>query len=461
MNGRTLTTRVGRSQYEDYRELLSLSSPVLLGALSSVVIGLTDTALIGRYDVSSLAAVAGGAAVFSLLMNVIAGAAIGHQVLAARHFGAGEPTLVGRSFVHSMLLVGTIATGCFLLVLGAARWLVRLVSDSPDVLALAVTYLQARAPEMLLFVPAYLLRTTLNAEKQTRWGMYASFIDLGVNTALAYTLIYGAGPIPELGAFGAGLAGTLAELSALSFLVVVALRRSLPSRLLAGGVSLERRGFAQLWGLGWPTMCSLTLDYVAVLVFFALAASHGTTELAASRIAFNLLTLFFVFSASLAVGSQILSGRASGVGDVTRIRRYWRRNLVLMTVLLAPLGLIVVVWPIEVGAVFTSFAEVQEGSAGAVRIAGLLVPLLVWSTNNAAVLRALGRTRWELYADVFAVWLLQLPVGWALGNLLGWGLSGIYLGFAVGWLGHAMVTYMLVVRALSLPGGQTTVAAVT
>lgn len=448
MTPQTTISMLRQTILSDYRQLLSLSIPILIASISSTLIGIIDTAMMGHFSVSGLAAVASGAAVFAIISNVIAAATMGYQVLAAKYFGAETPGRVGSSFWHSLLFIGGLAIASIVALFWTATWLAELTAQSPEVVIDAVGYLQVRSPSLVLLVLASLLTITFNADKQTHWGMYATFIAGGANILFDYPLIFGLGPIPALGAIGNGMGSTLAIGVEVICLIWVAFRQHIYQQLWPASLSVKWSEIVDTVRLSWPAMLSAALDYAANLIFFMMIGALGTVYLAAGRLAFNLDMIMFIITTSLAVGCQILVGRAWGAEDIGIAQRYRQRNQELMIVILGLLSLPLLIWPEAIMSLFTSFAEVKGASAGAVRIIGLAMPFMAWSYNNVAVLRALGRTKWDMYANVLPVWLVQLPVGW-LGFMAGWGINGVYFGFAAYWISRALMTHLMVSYSFS------------
>lgn len=445
-----ITSAYRKFPLSDYRQLLSLSTPILVGSFSATLTGVVDTALMGRFNVEGLAAVSAGAAIFAVFSNVSAATIVGHQILSAKRFGSEAPEEVGKSFWHSLIFAGGVATLFFLILLVAAPWLIRLVAESDDVVFDAVRYLRARAPALLLFVPLDLLRTTFNSDKQTRWGMYANFVSNGSNILFDIPLIFGFGLIPALGALGNGIGSTLAALVGLIFFVLVANRQSMFRRIRLRSFARDQEELATIIKLVWPAMTSAALDYFANLIFFILIGALGIAHLAGGRIAFNVIIVFFMFTFSLAAGCQIMVGRSWGAKDLNVAQRYRRRNQELMLGILTLLGLPLLIWPQAIISIFTPFEEVKEVTVGAIRVIALSVPLMALTYNNVGVIRGLGKTKWDMYANVLPVWLLQLPIGWFLGVYLGWNLTGIYLGFLAYWIGRGFLARVFAARSFQV-----------
>ncbi|WP_017688448.1 MATE family efflux transporter [Paenibacillus sp. PAMC 26794] len=437
-------------KWGDYWAILSISLPILAGSITTMLVGAIDTAMMGRFSVDGLAGVAGAAAVFSIFANIITGAVVGHQVLAARRFGAGTPDQVGVSFRHSLVFAGGVSLLSVIILLFTSNWLMAMLSDSSDVLKSGTNYLLARSPELLIMVPSILIQITFNAEKSTKWSMYTMILVASTNVIFNYPLIHGMGAIPALGATGSGLGSVLARTAGLLFLLTVAYKKDLFKRIRPQEFRFQVMEFNQVRNISLPSIFSGAFDYAANTFFFIIMGTLGSTYLAGGRIAFNLIMIFFSIAMSLAMGCQILVGRSWGAKNLSMIQQYVNRSRLLLTVILSVLALPLIVWPQGVASIFTTFIEVQDATVGAIRIIGLCAPILALACTNVSALRGMGKTKWDMYTNVLPGYLLRLPVAWFLGIVVGWKLTGLYVGYIVYWLGRLVIGQILLVKAMKI-----------
>ncbi|CAM3105253.1 MATE family efflux transporter [Paenibacillus sediminis] len=443
-----MTKKTGK--LSGYQEILAISLPVLAGSITSMLIGVIDTAMMGRYSIDGLAGVAAAAAVFNIFSNIVTGAMMGHQVLASRRFGAGTPNQVGVSFRHSLVFAGGFALIGVIILLVTSNWLMLLLTDSNDVLKSGTSYLYARSPELLIMVPAMLIQSTFNAEKQAKWSMYTMILVASTTVIFNYPLIYGMGALPALGAMGSGLGSVLARTVGLLFLLAVAYKKNLFKRIRPHNFRFQVKEFAQVCNISLPAIFSGAFDYLANTFFFIIMGMIGNFYLAGGRIAFNLIMIFFSIAMSLSMGCQILVGRSWGARNLSMIQFYVSRCRLLVTVILSLLALPLIVWPQGVVSIFTSFTEVQEVTLGAIQIIGLCAPILALACTNVSALRGMGKTKWDMYTNVLPGYLLRLPIAWLLGIVAGWHLTGLYIGYIAYWLGRLAIGQIMLVKAMKI-----------
>jgi putative MATE family efflux protein len=426
------------------RQITVLGLPLLLGALSSSLSGIIDTAMMGRYGTDDLAAVSGTSAVFDVFSNVVLASLIGYQILAPRFAGRQDPPGMARAARSSAVYCGGLAVALTVLCLTAGGWLTGLVvSGQPQLTHIGAQYLAARAPTLLLIVPFVLLTATFNAHKQTRHAAVAGIVVNVVNLALDWTLIYGVGPFPRLGAVGNGLATTIAWAVGLAVLAVAAHRGGLirGTRLPGPGTPVDFP--TSVPKLAWPAIVSSALDYASMAIFFAIMGSIGEAALAGGRIAFEITVLMFGVGGSFAAASRILIGRALGENDRDSTRSLWRTGQRLLLIPAIAVALLLVVFPRWSALPFTSFPPVLHAAAQAMPLVAVCVPLMAWTLGNVSVIRALGHTRWDMWANLTAAVAIQLPLGWVCADVAGLGLAGAFIGVVGYWAARALFTELV------------------
>ena len=81
---------------EEFKGLLGLSWPLIVNNLSIAGIHTADAMMSGRLGAESLAAVAVGGSVWFFGFAFVMGSLMAISPIAARHYGAGNPELIGR-----------------------------------------------------------------------------------------------------------------------------------------------------------------------------------------------------------------------------------------------------------------------------------------------------------------------------------------------------------------------------
>ena len=431
------------------RVILGLGLPLLIGALSSSMAGAVDIAMMGYYGEADLAAVAGAAALCDILGGIVIASVTGHQILAARFAGRDDPAGIRQSLRSSAIFCGGIALALALAVAIAGRQLTGLVVGGDRQLsAIGAQYLAARAPTMLMLVAFALLAAVFNAYKKPRYAMVAGLVINAVNIGLDWLLIYGPGPAPRLGATGNGLATTLSWAVGVACLLVAARRFGLRPLLRRPAATEPVSFVTSVPRLSWPAIVSTGLDYLSTAVFFGIVGTIGGVALGGGRIAFEVMILIFGVASAFGAAARILIGRSAGSDQMDEVATMWRAGQLILFLPALGLGLLLGALPASAARVFTNLPEVADAAADALLFIAISLPLMAWTLGNVSLLRALGHTDRDMYANLIAAIGVQLPMSWALGVLAGFGLAGAFAGVVGYWLVRAAVTEVMARHAV-------------
>lgn len=428
----------------DRMQLAALGIPLLIGGLSSSSAGFIDTVMMGHYGANDVSAVSAASAVFDVFSNIVLASLAGHQILAARFAGRDDPAGIARSLRSSSLFCGGIALVLVVLSVAGGGWLTGLMTGGNAQLSgIGARYLIARAPTLLLVVPFTLLTAIFGAYKRTRPIVVAAITVNIVNLLLDIILIFGPGGLPRLGAVGNGLATTIAWAVGVVMLTVAAVRGGIPAILRRPAIAAPVDFVTSVARLSGPVILSCGLDNASMAVFFAIMGGIGASALAGGRIAFELILLLFGTGSAFAAAERILIGNALGRQRPEAVSGLWRTGI---RVTMGPALIIafpMVVFPGAVAGLLTSYPAIQSASADAIRLAGVCVPLMAWTLANVNVLRAFGKTNWDMLGNLGAALCLMLPLAWLLGDVAHGGITGCYLAIVSYWLSRAVLTESL------------------
>lgn len=441
------TQTIPSTRRADWREVLSLSFPLLIASSADLAMNVVDTILAGRLDASGFAAVASGAAAHSIASQGVAASLIGYQIVAQRRMGGGGPEAVSAAFrgvFAAILVVGALVTaiGFF-----AAPHLIGVISPDDAVVSMGSTYLRYRLLGLIPWALLLLFRSTFDANKQTGIGMRVVLIMNLANAAVSYALMFGTGPIPALGAPGAAIGSSTADAVGLGAILLYGKRTGILRRLRSvPGLRASLTELRTVGSLSGPEVVSSLLDYGGGLVFFAVIGGLGAAALGAGRLAYTVMLVLFVGFFTLGLATQILAGRAFGEGTPDRAYAIYRRSIELVVGVGLIVSIMTVLWSTQIAGLLTTIPAAQADAAPAVLLMGLTAPLIGITTVSVGMLRALGLTRTVMMVNVAAVWLLQLPVAWLAIRFTTFGVAGAFAGLLAYFAFRAAVSVALARR---------------
>jgi len=302
----------GKSFKVTHKLVLSIAVPMSFGYLTTPILGLVDTAVIGQLGVPALI---GGLAIGTVLVdiflfsfNFLRSGTVG---LTAQAYGAGDENEVQAALFRALGLAALI--GVVLVIITPLLLFIGLWFMAPGEAASQATqsYFQVRMLSAPFALANYAFFGWFVGRNTTNIALLLQILLNTINIVLSVVFVLGLG----WGIIGVAVATVIAELIAclIGFAIAWKLLRnkSLPAwaqisdatalkRLMSMNGDIMIRSFALLFAFGY---------------FTAQGAKYGDVILAANAI---LLHFFFVggyFLDGLAVAAEQISGRAIGARD--------------------------------------------------------------------------------------------------------------------------------------------------
>lgn len=291
------------------RLILSIAVPMTLGFLTTPLLGLVDTAVVGHMGQATLlAGLAVGAILFDLLFttfNFLRSATTG---LVAQAFGRGDRAEEQAVFWRSLIIALVCGTAFVLLsplLLAAGLWL---MAPGPEVEAVTRTYFLYRVLSGPAALANYAILGYVLGRGQGTTGLMLQTLINGINIVLSIFL----GLYLGWGVMGVALATVTGEVvgAIVGFAVVYGRFDRTVSPSWASIVARER--LKPLFGLNRDIMIRSFVLLAAFTMMTRIGSSLGPVTLAANAV---LMTIFLVagyYLDGLANAAEQLTGRAIG-----------------------------------------------------------------------------------------------------------------------------------------------------
>ena len=420
-----------------YRALIMLGVPIVIGQMSTIVLGFADTLMIGHHSAIELAAAGFINNVFSILLIFALGFSSGLVPIVGNMYGRGDTDNIGRMVKNGLLANLLLALALIGVSLLLYTFLDRM--GQPDELV------PIMRPYLLIHAFSIPFVSCFNVFKQffdsigyTRAPMVVMVGGVTFNVIGNYMLIYGVNfgsvaIVPEMGLIGAGIATFLARVLMAAGIVTMfaSLKRSALYKAGFKRDKLNLVDFRHINALGWPLAIQAGMESAAFMSTVIMVGWLGTMPLAADQIMLSLSTLFFMIYYGLAGAIAVRVSHFHGQRDrASASRTTWAGFHIIL------LGAVIISIPIwlsrnEISYLFTDNAEVC-------RLVASCIPLLIiyqfgdglqCSFGNA--LRGLACVKAMMVVSFIAYFVVSLPLSYIFAFPCGLGLRGIWTAFPI------------------------------
>jgi putative MATE family efflux protein len=402
------------------RRIAGLALPALGVLAAEPLYLLFDIAVVGRLGALSLAGLAIGGLILSLVSSQLTFLSYGTTARAARFFGAGDRgTAVGEGVQATWLAIG-LGVVIVVVVQAAAVPLLAVIADGGEIADKALPWLRIAivgAPAILISLAGNgWMRGVQDTARPLRY-VVAGF---AVSAVLCPTLVYGWLGLPRLELAGSAVANLVGQwLAALLFC----------GALLAERVPL-RVDFTVLRAqlvMGRDLVVRTMAFQACFVSAAAVAARFGAAAVAAHQVVLQLWSFLALVLDSLAIAAQSLVGAALGAGQLAHAKSVALRVTVFSTLAAAVLATAFAVGASVLPTLFTGDRAVLDaiGVPWWFLVAQLPVAGIVFALDG--VLLGAGDAKFMRNATLASALVGFLPLIW-LSLVFGWGLLGIWSG---------------------------------
>ena len=416
----------------ELRPTLALAFPIIVGQVSQMLIGLTDSAFIGRVGTVSLAASAFTHGVFGIFYIVGIGLLLGAAVFAARDHGAGDEAGCAAWLRHGRALAVAVGLGAIALLAVVSTQLHRF-GQPPEVVAIV-------RPFFLLISASILPTLVFQVQRQFAESIGRPWVPMGIiladvvlNAFLNWVLVFGHLGLPALGLAGSGLATLLARAAAVA-VIAVWLRRSpdFAAVRAAPWRGWERERFLKLLRLGGPAGVMLLFEAGSFTASALMMGWLGTVALAAHQVALGCAALTFMFPLGLSTAVSMRISKALGEGRREALRPIGFGALGAGLSLMLCFALIFAVAGSRIAGAFTPAPDVAALATRLLLVAAVFQLFDGGQVICVGALRGLHDVRIPTAITFVAYWVIALPLAYLLAFHTSLGPLGIWAGLAAG-----------------------------
>ena len=419
--------------------VLALAVPIVASLGASTLLGVTDSVMLAPLGALPLAAVGITNAVAVIMWASIYGLLSAMSVRVGSAHGGGQARRIPALLRNGLALgaiVGISGTAVMLSV-----WpLLPFLGQPPEVLEIMFPYWVAIALLMVPFAILTVFKSAFEAVNRPWLGSVFAFLAVFINIPLNYALIWGIGPLPQLGLTGAGIGSLVAE--ALALLAAWAFwRRAKSMRRLRLRANLSGAEMASVAREGAPLGLMYVAETGAMAIATLMIGTFGAVALAGNQVAMSVGGLLYMVPLGLSGAVAIRVAQARGAGNSGALRPITWAALGLGTVWLSAAAIFLALYGRTVAGWITPDPEVITIAAAIFFVFAFAQIMDGVQSTMTGALRGMSDTGFPAMVSLGAYWVLGLPLGWVLAHPVGIGPSGIWMGFviALGLAGGVLV----------------------
>lgn len=319
-----------------WKKMLLFSVPLMCSSVLQLLFNAADIVVVGQYaGDNSLAAVGANSALINLLTNLFIGLSVGANVLAARHYGAGEEKDLSRT-VHTAMTLSAIS-GVFLMFVGlfGADILLRLMKTPEQVLPLAVIYLRIYflgMPAMMIYnFGSAVLRAIGDTKRPLYYLLFSGVVNVVLNLLFVIVL--------HMDVAGVAAATAISQCISAVLVLRCLMRETGGIRLIPKQLGIDRDKLFLILQIGLPAGFQGVVFSLSNVVIQSSVNLFGEIVVAGNSAASNLEG--FVYVAMNAFHQSVISFTSQnyGAGKLNRLTKITVSGLISVFIVGLVMGL--------------------------------------------------------------------------------------------------------------------------
>ena len=411
-----------------YKMMLLLAIPVTMQNIIIFLTQMLDTVMLGALGDVAMSAASLANQPFLIFNMVTFGLGSGGAVIMAQYWGKGEKTPIKR--IMTLIITISVTAGfiSMLVVLLFPEQIMTLFIKDPEVIAAGTEYLKIIAYSYFFFGFSNVFYTSIRSIEAVKVAVISNVIALVINGSLNYLFIFGKFGVPAYGVKGAAMATLIARIveCGIAIVYIFFLDKKIGIKF-SDFTKFDKNLAMDTIKVSIPVTLNEVMWALAMTMQAKLLGSMGKDAVAANSIISVVQQLAMVSVFGIASAAAVMIGKAIGSGDMKKARDYGHTFKILSVIGgIAVFTIIILLKDIAVNFynVEPHTKELAHQMMYVAAVIGFFVA--VSATGIVGILRGGGDTKFALYAEAIALWVIAIPLAYFAAFVLHWNVVAVF-----------------------------------
>ncbi|QJD77611.1 MATE family efflux transporter [Spirosoma rhododendri] len=413
------------------RALFLLSVPMILEMVMESLFAIVDIFFVAQIGTEAVATVGLTESVLTLVYSVAIGLSTAATALVARRVGendrSGASAAIGQVLLVSLGLAVLMGITGFLF----ADQILRLMGGDARLVTSGAGFTRmifASAPAIMLL---YTLSGCLRGAGRASDAMRSLWLANGVNIVLCPVLIFGWGPLPELGVMGSAVATTIGRTVGVLYQLRALTRPGTTVQIRRADITPNPGLIRSLLGLAAGGTGQFLVSSASWVFLTRILSTFGSDVVAGYTIAIRIIVFTILPSWGMANAAATLVGQNLGAGQADRAEASAWRAAVGNMVFLAVVGLVFFLSATSIVSLFNTNPAVVAVAVDALQVFCAGYVFFAYGMVLSQSLNGAGDTRTPTIINIVSFWLVEIPLAYTLAHSLNWGPPGVFWSVAI------------------------------
>jgi putative MATE family efflux protein len=413
------------------RAILLLSIPAVLEMIMESVFVIVDIFFVSKLGSDAVATVGLTESMITIVYAVSIGLATATTSIVSRRIGEKNPE--GASKAAFQAIITGIAVSLVIGIPGAifARQLLSAMGASGEIVRQMSGYTSIVLGGNIVIMLLFIINAIFRSAGDAAVAMRVLWVGNIINIVLDPCLIFGLGPFPELGVKGAAIATTTGRGIAVIYQFLLLFFGNKRISLSLKHIGIDLKVIVKLIKLSFGSIGQNLIGTSSWIALVRIISVFGSEIVAGYTIAIRIISFTILPSWGISNAAATLVGQNLGAKKPERAERAVIITGWVNMILLGTVGLIYVLFPAPFIKLFIHDPVVINAGIECLRIVSIgfisygFGMVLVNSLNGA------GDTSTPLKINIFAFWMLEIPLAWFLSIRWGMEEQGVFTAIVV------------------------------
>ena len=412
------------------KALVAMALPIMATSLLQMAYNMTDMIWIGRVGSNSVAAVGAAGMFVNLSLGITAFLRVGGQVNVAHAYGAENKELAAQ-YSRNALQLGAIISVLYglLVCLFRGPFIAFFRFTNQQVIGDAETYLLIMGLFVFFNITNPIFTAVITATGNSKTPFKISSVGLVINLVLDPVLIFGVGPFPALGVFGAAAATVFAQIVVFSLYVCYLRKDEQVFSRMDFRKPLERNRIAAITRIGLPASVQAVMFNSISMVIGRIIASWGETAIAVQKVGIQVESISYMSADGFAAATNSFIAQNYGAQQYQRSKKGYFTALGVMAAWGVFTTCVLVFFPSQIFRVFITEPDVIPLGVDYLRILGYSQFFMCMEILTAGAFSAYGKTLPPSVVSIIFT-SMRIPMAYLLGKTA-LGLNGVWVSISL------------------------------
>lgn len=425
------------------KAIFLLSVPMIAEMLMESLFAVVDVYFVSKVSVNAVATVGLTESVLFIIYSLAVGLSIAVTAIVARRVGEKNYQRAGDAAMQAILLAVMIGVP-----LGTVGYLfagdvLSLMGGEPRLIEEGTGYAEIMYAGNISIILLFLINAIFRGAGNPSIAMQSLWIANGLNILLDPILIFGWGPIPEMGVMGAAVATTTGRSIGVLYQLTHLFWGNGVIRLGIKNLVIRINTIVEIIKVASGGIAQFLIESASWIFLVRVVSIFGSEALAGYTIAFRVIVFTLLPSWGMSNAAATLVGQNLGAKAPDRAESaVWKTALYNGGFLLLVSG-VFIFFSHEILEIFTDEPAVIAIGESALQIICLGYVFFSYGMVISQAFNGAGDTRTPMWISLVVFWFIQIPLSYYLSVTLDWQSNGVFFCIAFAHSLYAVVAIWL------------------